>query len=122
MGKIAKSVVGSVGRIFGNPIASTALFGLGGLAASMALNKGNKRSSGGEESAQSSQQLRDYQNALATQQRSIESEHAKRQTELAESQRRTTEGLARSNRARRQGGIFAEAQTTNAGAASGSLG
>jgi Skp family chaperone for outer membrane proteins len=69
-----------------------------------------------------SAQIREYQNALRSQQEMIQKEHSARQTELEAVNKRTQEGLMRSNRARRQGGIFTEAQTTNVQPSGGSLG
>jgi hypothetical protein len=68
------------------------------------------------------QQVNEYQSALKRQQDEIASEHGKRASELEAVTKRTQEGMMRSNRARRQGGIFTEAQTTNQQPSGGSLG
>ena len=106
MGRVVRNVARGIGRIFG-----------GGHHEQQAQPQPAPQAQ-----VDNSAQLRDYQAALKSQQDMIAAEHKNRQTELEAVNKRTQEGLMRSNRARRQGGIFTEAQTTNQQPSGGSLG
>jgi hypothetical protein len=106
MGRVVKQVARGIGRIFGG---------------------GHREQQQAPQQAaaqpvDNSAQLRNYQDALKSQQDMIAKEHSARQTEMDAVTKRTQEGLMRANRARRQGGIFTEAQTTNQQPSGGSLG
>lgn len=68
------------------------------------------------------QQVRDYAGEARAFESKLQAERASRESQLADSQRRTQEGVARSQRARRAGGIFAEKQVTQSQGQGSSLG
>ena len=104
MGKVIRSLVRGIGGIFGG---------------------GHERHEAPQAAPQApaqNNQFAEYQAALQRQQNEIAAEHGKRKSEMEAVTKRTQEGMMRANRARRQGGIFTEAQSTNVQPSVGSLG
>jgi hypothetical protein len=128
MGKVIKSVfkplVGAAVGFFtgGGPLGAVAGAAGGFMANKAAKNKRAAQQQQNAANAAQSAQVQEYQAALGRQQADIAAEHSRRTSELEAATKRTQEGQMRANRARRQGGIFTEAQSTVQQAPGGSLG
>jgi hypothetical protein len=118
--------------IFRNPVKSILSFASGGLLGLAASRISDKKDNNTPEaspvstptsaSTPAAQPVQEYKTALDTHSKTLADEQNKRQSELAAATKSTQEGIARSSRARRSGGIFNEKQTTAGQQAGSSLG